>query len=177
MVDKAKTPAEKKAWTERMKKRVTVDEMTAFNAYMMLEHRSLANLLEKLLADGHKISIGTLKRWSVRGKWNALGNNTDNVTVNRVVSMIAALKEEASKIDHDVYKGLQARLLVRLAEAIVSVKIETPRDVIEMFSAVNDARGLVHDALGVAITEGGKDGNNVTSLMPLGFFKNPSAKA
>lgn len=172
--EKAKTKAEGEAIAANARDKVTLTEHEAFERYLRLEKRSLPNLLKVLKNEGHKISIGTLKRWSKRGNWVALGENPDSINMNRVKAMIDTLKTEAAQINHEVYTGLQARLLVRLSEALINVKVETPTDVIDMIKAAHDVRGLVHDAKGISISTGADTGGSGVVNLPLGFFKNPN---
>lgn len=172
--EKAKTKAEAEAIAANARDKVSLTEHEAFDRYLRLEKRSLPNLLKVLKDEGHKISMGTLKRWSRRGNWVALGENPDSINMNRVKAMIDTLKTEAAQINSQVYTGLQARLLVRLSEALIGVKVETPTDVIDMIKAAHDVRGLVHDAKGIEITTGGdEDGGDVVNF-PIGYFKNPN---
>lgn len=172
--EKAKTKAEAEAIVANTYEKVTITEKEAFEKYLRLEKRSISNLLKVLKEEGHKISMSTLKKWSRVGKWLALVENPDHINMNRVKAMIETLKTEAAQINHQVYTGLQARLLVRLSEALIGVEVKSPTDVIDMIKAAHDVRALVHDAKGIEISSGGSSGDANVSHFPIGYFKNPN---
>lgn len=170
-VEKAKTKAEAEAIADNAREKVTITEKEAFEKYLRLEKRSISNLLKVLKDEGHKVSMSTLKKWSRLNNWLVLVENPDHINMNRVKAMIDVLKTEAAQINHEVYKGLQARLLVRLSEALTGVEVKTPTDVIDMIKAAHDVRALVHDAKGIAISSGTDSGDGIVNF-PLNHFKN-----
>jgi hypothetical protein len=135
---------EKQSKASYFSKRCTISSDEFYTRLVGMNKPNYAVLQRALVKEGFVISLSNVKRWARKYGWSKMLPRSEIVLASNVETVIRTLKVEASALTDGVFTGVQARMMVRLAEMVQKVEIKTPKDIDEMIVACEKIRGLVH---------------------------------
>jgi hypothetical protein len=130
------------AMIERMKEPVTVTPDEAFEIYRKLETPTVTETAKILMDAGHKVSLATVTQWASKWDWKARVQNPDQRLQVTPRALLAQLTDEGKYLEPEVLRGVQNRVVVRLAHLLKHIKVDGMKDVSAMVEVVERLQAL-----------------------------------
>ena len=132
--------------------RVDLDPEQAWEIYRDLPEPTASECARVLQERGVKVSYDTVARWARRGKWRERLERVRAIAgVGSPKDIAAALQLEAEALTPDLLRGLQFRIVARMAEQINQLPLTSPDDFAKLVDVIDKMDGIIHRQRGESI--------------------------